>query len=126
MNKRTKLLIVDDEEDFLKIFSAFLTRKGFNVVATKNGFEAIEQVKKDNFSFILLDVVMPGMNGVEAFKRIKAIRPECPVAMMTAYAVEELLDEAKREGAVAVFKKPIDLPNLTRFIRRHTVQKGGK
>jgi len=67
---------------------------------------------------------MPGMNGVEVFKRIKAIRPECPVAVMTAYAVEDLLEEVKREGAVAILKKPIDVNDLAHLIRRHTAQKG--
>jgi DNA-binding NtrC family response regulator len=65
-----------------------------------------------------MDIKMPVMNGVEAFKKLKEIAPETPVIMMTAYAVEELIQEALREGAFGAFHKPIDFEKLVSSIER--------
>jgi len=69
-----------------------------------------------DFDVILMDIKMPGMNGVETLKEIKMIRPDVTVVMMTAYAVEDLIKEAQREGAYGVLHKPLDVEKMIGLI----------
>ncbi|MCK5587590.1 MAG: response regulator, partial [Candidatus Lokiarchaeota archaeon] len=67
---------------------------------------------------IFMDIKMPLMNGVDTYKRIKKIRPDTVVMMMTAYAVEDLVQEALKEGAYGVLYKPLDIENVLTLIKR--------
>jgi CheY-like chemotaxis protein len=86
--------------------SLVLARKGYAVHTAHDGLEAIDKVKQMAIDVIFMDVKMPGMDGVETYKVIKRTRPGTPVTMITAYAVDELLEEAMREGAHGVMYKP--------------------
>jgi len=116
MNK-LNLLIVDDEintqETLRDIFEA---QGGFSVFTADNGKKAVELARERFFNIILMDVKMPGMNGVEAFKKIKKISVSTEVIMMTGYSVDDLLQEAVREGVYAVMYKPINIPKLNMVI----------
>lgn len=77
-----------------------------------SGEAAIELVRREAFDAILMDVRMTGMNGVEAMKALRSVRPGLRVILMTAYSTAELLAEAEREGAVRIMQKPVAIPAL--------------
>lgn len=96
----TSVLLVDDNINLVRSMSLILKHKGFDVDITSNGFEAIEKVEEKKYDMIFLDIKIPYINGVETFKRIKSINPNSVVMMMTAYSVEELIEEVleRKEG----------------------------
>ena len=118
MEEKGSILIVDDNISLCKTMSFVLKRKGFAVTTAKDGSEAIEKIKEFSFDMAFMDIKMPHMNGVEAYKKIKKIRPEILVTMMTAYAVEDLVQEALQEGAYGIIYKPMDIEKVVSFIEK--------
>jgi len=114
--KNLRVLIVDDNTSLCKSMSFILKRKGYAVTTAKDGYNAIKRVKERSFDMILMDIKMPHLNGVETFRRIKKIRPEAKVMMMTAYAVENLVQDALREGVYGVIHKPLAIEKLVDLI----------
>ena len=108
----TKILIVDDSKEFCTSLTDVLEAKGYEVESENSGEAAIAKVKEKSFDVILMDIKMPVMNGVEAFKQIKKISPRTAVIMVTAYSLENLITEALREGAFGVLRKPLDIDKL--------------
>lgn len=108
----TKILVVDDDKEFCTSMADILEVKGYEVESENSGAQAIAKVKEKSFDVILMDIKMPVMNGVEAFKQIKKISPKTAVIMVTAYSVEDLIKEALREGAFGVLRKPLDIDKL--------------
>lgn len=108
--KRLNILVVDDEEKVCALFSEIL--KEHEVTKARSGEEAIERVKKKSFDIVFLDVVMPGMNGLEVFKTIKEINPHSSIIMMSGFAVEDKMREAMRLGAVNSLTKPFDIDEI--------------
>jgi DNA-binding NtrC family response regulator len=109
MTVPARILIVDDDESMNKTMSLVLKRKGYDVAVSLNGADAIEKVRFQPFDIIFMDIKMPVMDGVETFEKIRAIRPDAVVMMMTAYAVEDLIQKALREGAYGIIYKPLDI-----------------
>lgn len=101
--KNNSILIVDDNINLTKTLFFILKHKGFTVTTAKNGLEAIDKVKNQYFTLIFMDIKMPHMNGVETYKRIKKISPLTSVMMMTAYTVEDQVQESIKEGAKKKF-----------------------
>jgi DNA-binding NtrC family response regulator len=116
MNNEPTILIVDDNEDLLQTFAMILKRRGFCVQTADNGISAVDKFKEQNFDVTLMDIVMPEMNGVEAFKKIKEMQPGAPVILMTAYSDEELIQTAKEEGVRQIIHKPIRIDQLIDMI----------
>jgi len=116
VEEKAGILIVDDNADICAIMALILKFQGYTVTTACNGQEAIEKVREHPFDVILMDIRMPIMDGVESCKRIKKMRPEAVVVMMTAYAVEDLVQEALREGAYGVFYKPVDIDKIVELI----------
>jgi len=108
MSKKLKVMVVDDNEDFCRNVSDILKLKGYEIVTAYNGLDALELVKQDGFDMVLMDVKMPVMDGVATFKKMKEVAPHTQVIMVSAYAVEELIREALREGAFGALRKPLD------------------
>jgi two-component system response regulator HydG len=125
MGEKASILIVDDNLSLCRTMSFILGRKGYSVTTAGYGHEAIEKVKENPFDIIFMDIKMPVMDGVETYKRIKKIRPETVVIMMTAYAVEDLVQEALQEGAFGVIYKPLDIENVVALIERVREKKEG-
>lgn len=109
-------MIVDDEEMMTETLSDLLQEFGYHVEVAGDGYEAIEKVRANPFDIIFMDIRMPGINGVETFREIKAMRPETAVMMMTAYSMEELVAEALESGAWGVMYKPLDIGKVVEFI----------
>jgi len=117
-SKPGHILIVDDDPGMAETLIFILETEGYLVTVAENGSTAIELVRQENFDLILMDVKLPGMNGVEAYKAIKRVKPNSKAVMITAYALENLIQEALREGALSIFHKPLDIPALLEFIRQ--------
>ena len=117
-DEKTSILIVDDNISLCKTMSFVLERKGYATTTAKNGPEAIKNVKERPFDMIFMDIKMPLMDGVETYKNIKMIRPDAVVMMMTAYAVEDLVQEALQEGAYGIIYKPLDIDKVLAHIEK--------
>lgn len=114
MSKR--ILVVDDDRQMVRTLADILRLHGWDVERAYSGEEAVAAVAKSAFDAVLMDVKMGGVNGVDAFKAMKAIRPDIRVVLMTAYSAGDLIAEAEREGALHVLRKPVTLPVLIEML----------
>lgn len=85
MTNEVRILLVDDEPDFLELMEARIRSWGYSTIKTDNGKEAIDIIKNDNIDIVILDYMMPEMDGVTVLKKIRAISKTMPVIMFTAY-----------------------------------------
>lgn len=125
MAERASVLIVDDNVSLCQTMSFILRRKGYAVDIAKGGGEAIAKVEEKPFDIIFLDIKMTPMDGVETYRRIKKLRPEAVVMMMTAYSLDRLVKEALQEGAFGVIYKPLDIERIMALIERISETKEG-
>ena len=108
-------MIVDDEPDILKLTEFRLKKAGYETVSAADGFAALEKLKGSKPDLILLDIMLPGINGYEVCKRIKQDKETCgiPILFFTAYAVIADVEEKIREfGVQGVVKKPFRTEEL--------------
>jgi DNA-binding NtrC family response regulator len=110
--KKSKILIVDDEPDIVLVLGEFLAGEGFTVLTASNGAQAIEKIKEYPVDLAIMDVAMPTMNGIETLRQLKQIKPKLPVIMITAYRDAEKVVEAFRLGAFDCIFKPFDFKYL--------------
>lgn len=108
-----KVLVVDDESEIRDLLRTSLSAQGYEVVVASNGEEAIGLAKRENPQVILLGIEMPGIDGIETCKRLKAEEKTrlIPIIMMTTLADRDI--EAYLEGAADVVNKPFDIAELT-------------
>ena len=106
---KANVLVVDDEEQFLKVFSQRLEGRGMKVDTSTSGEEALTKVAGKDFDAIILDLAMPGMNGIETLKRIRSENPELQIIILTGHGSIEKGVEAIKEGAVDFLEKPADV-----------------
>jgi len=118
MPEPIRILVVDDNEDLLDTFSQILKRKGFDVETAADGSTAVDRYLHGDFNVTLMDIVLPGINGVEAFRRIREIDPGASVILMTGYSDEDLMQQAINEGACCVLHKPIRIDKMIDTIKR--------
>lgn len=111
-----RILIVDDEVDMRRTLRRIMRAKGYSVAVAANGPEAIEIARKFQPQILLMDMRMPGMNGVEAYRQIKPLCPSAVVVFMTAFSTIELSQEAMDEGALDVMAKPLDVDNVCQVL----------
>ena len=103
------LLIVDDQHGIRLLLGEVFKREGYRTFLASNGLEALKIVEKEKLDCVLLDMKIPGMDGLEILKSIKAKWPELPVMMMTAYGELDLIQEALSNGAAKYFTKPFNI-----------------
>ncbi len=118
MSGSNRILIVDDEAGLRTSLAANLELEGYVVAEAADGLQAIDMVRETPFDLVISDVRMPGMNGVQVFREIRRIRPELPVVLMTAFALEGLLSEALGEGVYALVHKPFAVDDLIALTAR--------
>ena len=106
--RKSRVLVADDEEEIRNILSRILEKEGFEVITASDGEQAMQKICSDIPDAVLLDVRMPGLNGMEVLKKIKAIEENLPVVLVTAYADTHQAVEAMKEGAYDYLAKPFD------------------
>ncbi len=111
-----RVLIVDDDEGMVATLCDILDVAGYQTDVAYSGQDAIDRVRQQTPDCILMDIRMPGLNGVEAFREIKRLAPESFVIFMTAYAASTLVEDARRDGAVGVVLKPLDVERVLSLI----------
>ena len=111
-----KVLLVDDEKDFLDIMTERMVVRGMKVSTATSAEEALKMVQKESFDAVIMDLMMPEMDGFKALKLFKMTRPELPIILLTANVPEEKCIEAVKLGAMDVIEKPADLNLLTQKI----------
>jgi len=113
------LLIVDDEPDMRSSMARILKLRGYRVSTASSGDEAIDSVRRSEPDGVLMDIVMPGMDGVEAFRRIRAFAPNVFLIFMTAFT--KAMEDARDEAPVEVLSKPVEFEQLCTLIENAAV-----
>jgi DNA-binding NtrC family response regulator len=114
--ERPSILVVDDEVDTCRNLADILTDLGYHVETAHDGPSALELVRRRHFDVALLDLRMPGMNGLELYRAIRALRADTVALIVTAYAGGDTADEALAAGAWRVVAKPVDFPRLLKLV----------
>ena len=115
--KEMKIMLVDDEERFLSTTKKLLARKGIDVLTATSGPEALEILREHNVHVVILDVKMPGMDGIATLKQIKRQYPMVEVIMLTGHATAESAVEGLKSGAADYLMKPTDIDELLQKAR---------
>ena len=115
MTKR--ILVVDDDRAMVETLCDILELHGWETFRGFDGDVAAAIVEEHNIDVVLMDVRMPRLSGVDALKEVKARRPKARVVLMTAYAAQDLLAQAERDGALRILRKPVHLPDLLGLLR---------
>lgn len=110
------VLVVDDDRRMVKTICDILRVKGFKAEPAHSGEEAVAKVKAMDFDCVLMDLKMPGIDGIKALKIINSWSPDLPVVLMSAYATEEQVNEAKCNGAYGILAKPVDIQQMLSFL----------
>ena len=108
------MMLVDDEERFLSTTQKLLSKKGYDVLTASSGAEALEKLRLHNIHVVILDVKMPGMDGMETLKVIKKTFPLVEVIMLTGHATVESAVDGLKSGATDYLMKPTDVKDLIR------------
>ena len=111
------ILVVDDEKEICDLFQDFLTQEGYQVFTATNGVEAISLGTQNSFDLALVDIKMPGMDGIEAFCELKKVKKDMEVIILTGYGTLKTAKEAMRLGAYDYLTKPFDLGLVKNIIR---------
>lgn len=115
---KIRVLVVDDEEQFVETLAERLTLRDYDVTTSLSGEDGIEKVKGYNFDVVILDVLMPGVDGIEALREIKKIKPLTEVIMLTGHATVETGIEGMKLGAYDYLIKPCETEELVIKINR--------
>lgn len=119
------VLVVDDEKSIRKTLKAFLEDATYRVATAENGEDSLALVRRERPDLILLDLMMPGLSGVDVLKEFHAMDPDLPVIIITAYPDSELMAEAMRFPPVTLLPKPVAKAPLTRTVNRLLNGAGG-
>jgi two-component system response regulator HydG len=120
----THVLIVDDDRDHAESLADVIEMRGHTTQLAYSGEEAIGYFSAEDFDFVLLDVKLPGINGVDTFLNLKKIRPAAQVMMMTGFSVEQLVAQAIQGGALGVLHKPFAATQILELL--NNVKQSGR
>ena len=121
-----KVLLVDDEIDFLDIMAERMSARGMDVSTAGSAEDALKMVIAESYDAVIMDLMMPEMDGFKALKLFKQSRPELSIILLTANVPEEKCREAIKLGALDVIEKPADLNLLTQKIEEAKVLRSKK
>jgi two-component system, NtrC family, response regulator AtoC len=121
-NVRTRILVVDDEEIVRESLGGWLEKDGYAVERCADGPSAMEKIKAERWSILIVDLKMPGMNGLEVLEAAKKLQPELAVVMMTAYATVDTAVAAMKAGAYDYLVKPFDPEELSLMMQKIVAQ----
>lgn len=114
----SRILIIDDDDQLRRSFEKLLREEGYEVRSAASGETGLQQVGKEMPDLVMLDMRLPGMNGLETFKSLHELDPKLPVVIMTAYGTTETAIEATKMGAHDYILKPFDIPDMLKVIRQ--------
>jgi len=114
--KPVSILLVDDDAGMVDTLTDIFEALDHRVLAAGSGMAAVAELTERPFDVVLMDIQMPGLNGVQALRVIKDRSPELPVIMMSAYTRDELVQEAERISGRAVLRKPLDMNEVLALI----------
>ncbi|RKY05551.1 sigma-54-dependent Fis family transcriptional regulator [Candidatus Poribacteria bacterium] len=118
-----RVLVVDDDPSVRYSLKRLFTSRGFEVELARSAEEALSKIKRSSPDAVIMDIRMPGMDGLEALRRIKEIDPKLPVIVATAYGTTDTAIEAVKRGAYDYILKPFDIPTLQDLVQK-AVQAG--
>lgn len=122
MTRKISILIVDDEESVRDSLSSWFTDDGYRAGCAENARKALSMLESENYDIILADLKMPGMDGLEMLRRIKALNKDAIVIVMTAFATVDTAVKALKDGAFDYVTKPFDPDDLSHLIRNAVKQ----
>ena len=117
VNAVHRILIIDDEIIIRKLFTRLLTREKYKVLTASNGKKGIETVEKEKLDLVILDLKMPGIDGIEVLKRIKEINKNIRVIIITAFGTIKSASDALNLGADDFISKPFDIAKIRMTIK---------
>jgi DNA-binding NtrC family response regulator len=120
------ILVVDDDQSIAAAFERFLKHEGHDYVLASNAEEAVRLVEERQPDLVLMDIRMPGVDGLHALQQMRSSRPDLMVVMMTAYGTSQTSIDAIRSGAFEYLTKPLDLDQLRSVIRRAVAAKSSR
>ena len=124
--KDFKVLLVDDEQEFIETLSERLKMRDLDTKLALDGEQALEAVQDDEPDVMLLDLKMPGMDGMEVLRKVKKAFPGVQVVMLTGHGTDKDEEQAKHLGAYAYLQKPVDLEHLVVTLRDAFQNKFGR
>ncbi|HBS59011.1 MAG: response regulator [Bacillota bacterium] len=116
MNGNITIMVIDDQPGIRRLLAEVLQEDGYNVAIAANGYDALHKVKEITPQLILMDMKMPGMDGLETFRELKKAGKAERVIMMTAYGELELVKEALNLGAYKYITKPFDINVIKKIV----------
>jgi DNA-binding NtrC family response regulator len=116
--QRDRVLLVDDEVEFVETLAERMRARGLQVHTAHSGVEALESFTNEGFDAVVLDLAMPGLDGIETLKRLRARDPDLQIMLLTGQATARLATEAMKQGAVDILEKPADIDLMLDMVRR--------
>jgi len=113
MSNGTKVLVIDDNEDFTKMTTSWLRSKGYEHITASDGSTGVRLVKEENPDIVILDLRMPGMDGIETLKEIRSFNKEVPVIVISAYVNDPSTYKILSYGISGVFYKGQDFEEMS-------------
>ena len=117
------MLLVDDEKEFVEVLGERMKNRGMDVTTTTSAMDAVKKVTAESYDAIVLDLQMPEMDGIQALRAIKKIKPEMQVILLTGHATVEKGIEAIKMGAMDLIEKPADMKTIIEKIKMAQVKK---
>ena len=115
-DKKKAVLFVDDEEMVLEVGSLMLQKLGYSVLAVSNGDKAVEILKENKIAFVILDMLMPGMNGFQIYHQLKKIQPKVKILLTSGYTGDHSEQRSASIGFDGFIQKPFNLKQLSEKI----------
>lgn len=123
-SSKGKVLIIDDDKNILFTLSMRLEYLGYKVITADNGLEGLFMARSESPDTILLDIKMPGINGMEVLEGLKMLSPSSDVIIMTAYEDEDIPRKAISKNSFFFMRKPLSIPLLDHIIKKAIESKG--
>ena len=115
-DKNKVVLFIDDEKTVLEVGSLMLQKLGYNVLVANNGYRAIQILKENKVAFVILDMLMPDMNGYEIYHQLKKIQPKIKVLLASGYTGDQSEERLESIGFDGYLQKPFNLKQLSEKI----------
>lgn len=121
-SKQVKVLLIDDEDEFVRTLAERLALRGYATRIASDGESGINRVVNEAFDVVLLDLMMPGLSGLDTLKQLKSINKDLPVILLTGHGSTKEGMEGMRMGAFDFLMKPLDINDLTHKIQSAVTQ----